>query len=240
MTVIYEVDLWHLLEIIRIQVFLKKSNPLPSHKLWNHYQKEEISPQCECLDIFFAGPLITNTSKLQLHIEQLPLKSTWGLTEQLLYNQGCKERPPQPGKKGREAIWWRPAPLVGGTEEEGGNHRLRDPPWAVRSSGHIIGIPALESDTRKISPLHWSEHQWELTKDYRKGRLPFLKEHTWTCLLLITVWRLQVEKFWGSGQLAGTIPAHRWAPTGLAPAPLPLVQLPTKAEAAICSERVHT
>ena len=78
-------------------------------------------------------------------------------------------------------------PSGGGTEDEGGNHRLRDPPWGVRGSGHIIGIPSLESDTSKISPLHWSERQWELTKDYRKGRVPFLKEHTWTCLLLITV-----------------------------------------------------
>lgn len=44
---------------------------------------------------FFAGPPLTNTSKLQLHTEQLPPKSTWGLTEQLLYNQGCKETPPK-------------------------------------------------------------------------------------------------------------------------------------------------
>ena len=71
------------------------------------------------------------------------------LAEKLFYNQGCKERPPQPGKKGREAIWWRPAPLVGGTEEEGGNHRLRDPPWGFWGSCHILGIAVLGTNTWK-------------------------------------------------------------------------------------------
>ena len=30
-------------------------------------------------------------TKLQLHMEQLSLKSTWARAEQLFYNQGCNE-----------------------------------------------------------------------------------------------------------------------------------------------------
>ena len=42
-----------------------------------------------------GSPPLTNTSKLQLHIEGLSLKSTWGATGQFFYNQGCKERSTQ-------------------------------------------------------------------------------------------------------------------------------------------------
>ena len=38
-----------------------------------------------------GSPPLTNTVKLQLHIEKLSLKSTREL-EQLFYKQGCKER----------------------------------------------------------------------------------------------------------------------------------------------------
>ena len=48
----------------------------------------------------------------------------------------------------------------------------------------------------------------------------------------------EVLGFWPAcGDHPSTPLSPHWA---LAPAPLPLVQLPTKAEAAICSERVHT
>ena len=43
-----------------------------------------------------------NTSKLQLHIEQLSLKTTWRLAEWLFYNQGYKERTTQSLEGGEE------------------------------------------------------------------------------------------------------------------------------------------
>lgn len=130
---------------------------------------------------------------------------------------------------------------MGDTEEERGDHRLRDPPWRVRGSGHIIGIPALKSDTRKISPLSWSEHQWELPEDYRKGRFPFLKEHTLGLLIpdhSVKAADGELLGFWSACRdHPSTPPSPHWAP---AAAPLPLVWLSTQAEAAVCSEHVHT
>lgn len=53
-----------------------------------------------------------------------------------------------------------PVPLMGGTEDEE-HYKGREPPWGVSSSSHILGATSLESDTRKTSPLTWSENQWD-------------------------------------------------------------------------------
>ena len=58
-----------------------------------------------------------NTPKLQLHIEQLFLRTTWRLAERLFYNEGRKEKV-QWDRRGREAIWLDPTALVGDPEEE--------------------------------------------------------------------------------------------------------------------------
>lgn len=39
-----------------------------------------------------GSPPLTNTVKLQLHVEKVSLKSTWGREEQLFYKQGYEER----------------------------------------------------------------------------------------------------------------------------------------------------
>ena len=53
-----------------------------------------------------------------------------------------------------------PVPLEGDSEEEG-DYTGENSPWGVSSSSHILGPPALGSDTGEMSPLGWLEGQWD-------------------------------------------------------------------------------
>ena len=84
----------------------------------------------------WCTPPLENTSKLKLHIEWLSVKSTWGLAEQLYYNQFCKEIYMELGKKGGEAIWSEPTASACETRRRG-YHRLQDPAWGGSFKKHI-------------------------------------------------------------------------------------------------------
>ena len=73
----------------------------------------------------------------------LLLKSTWGLAECLFNNLDCSQRSTQSlvGKDEKWAGWDRC--LLGNTKDEGGYHRLSDPPWGVMGSVLIVDTPAL-------------------------------------------------------------------------------------------------
>ena len=108
-----------------------------------------------------SSPLPMNTPKIYLHVEQFSLKTNWRLAERLLHSQDSKKEHMVSSRKGREAISLGPGPLGGDTEEEGVTWAWRYPPQRVSSSNHILGTPALGSDTRKTSPLNWFENQWD-------------------------------------------------------------------------------
>ena len=65
----------------------------------------------------------------------------------------------QSSRKGREAIRSVPFTLGGNTRGGKGSHRLRDAPWGVSGSNHILGTSALWWDPGKESPLSWFENQ---------------------------------------------------------------------------------
>ena len=52
-----------------------------------------------------------------------------------------------------------PVPLKGDSEEKG-DYPVRDRHWGVSSWSHILGTPALGSDTRKMGSLGWLEDLW--------------------------------------------------------------------------------
>ena len=102
-------------------------------------------------------------------------------------------------KKGREAIRLRPTSV----EVGGGYHRLRDPPWGVKSSSHILGTTAMGFNTGKRSPLSWFEN------NYKKVRLfSYMQE----CMYMLVHSQEQhggsrLKTAWSSDRLVGTTPA---------------------------------
>ena len=103
-----------------------------------------------------------NTSKVQLYVEQFSLKTIWRLAERLFYNQGCKERYTR-GMIGKEEKQSHRDPHPSrGHRRGGGYNGLGDTLWGARGSSHLLGTPALGSDTRKMSPLSWFENWWDL------------------------------------------------------------------------------
>ena len=95
----------------------------------------------------------------------------------LCYNQGCKKYPHGLGRKGREAMGLEPAQQEG-SQKRKGLYRVRDPPWEARGSRHILRIPSLTSNTRKVTPLGWFEIQWGLQEGCKKPKLCLWRVHT--------------------------------------------------------------
>ena len=113
------------------------------------------------------------------------------LAEKLFYNQGCKERSMQSwGGRDEKQSDWDPH-LQEGTQKRRVYHGLGDPPWGMKGSNHMLGTPALRSNTRKMSFLGWFESQWDLQKDCKKQTL--LIKYTHTNLLKPERWRKQTE-----------------------------------------------
>ena len=110
-----------------------------------------------------------NTPKLQLHIEQLFLKTAWRLAERLFYNEDHKEKV-QWDRKGREAIWLGPTALVGDPER-----RTKSQAWgaSLRSRGFSPTLDTLAqgSSARKLRLLGWFWKPAGLTRGCRKPRL---------------------------------------------------------------------
>ena len=83
-----------------------------------------------------------NISKIFLHLHggKFSCKTKWKLVKGLLYNQGRKERytQSQAGREVKQSGW-----------DPQAYHKLGDPPWRVRRSNYILGIPALGSNPRK-------------------------------------------------------------------------------------------
>lgn len=92
--------------------------------------------------------------------------------EKDVYNQGCKERQTQLGRKG-DVIRSGFVPLVE-TQKKKCYHRIRDPPWGFGGSCHILGIPVLGTNTGKMSPNSWFENQWAIPESC-KEQTPLLK-----------------------------------------------------------------
>lgn len=49
----------------------------------------------------------------------------------------------------------------GRDSEDKEEYKGGDPPWGVSILSHILGIPVLGSDIRKMSPLGWLEGHWD-------------------------------------------------------------------------------
>ena len=60
---------------------------------------------------------------------------------------------------------------LGGDSEEVGGYRGGGPPLEMRGLSHMLGVPALGSNTRKTSLLSWLESQWDYQEDCKKPRL---------------------------------------------------------------------
>ena len=114
-----------------------------------------------------GSPSLMNTSEPQLHIEWLPLKSTWGPAEQWLSNPGCKERSMQSWGGGRTSNLLRTCTHRWGTQGRGRYHGRRDPPCGTRTLNRVSGTSALGPDMGKMSPLGWLENQWGLLRAVR-------------------------------------------------------------------------
>ena len=84
-----------------------------------------------------------NTSKLQLHMERLSLRTTWRLAEQMFYNQGYKKRTT--------------GSLVGGEEKSSQDPRS----WYVtqKKKYHSLGILPKEQG---VWARHWVSQPWGL------------------------------------------------------------------------------
>lgn len=108
-----------------------------------------------------------DTSKLQLHIEQLSLRMPWRLAEPLFYSQCYKKEPHGVLQEGRKRDLVRTCTLSRWPRRGGGHHRLGNPPWGGRSLSHILGTPALESNTGKINHLSWA-WMWALGKEWNQ------------------------------------------------------------------------
>ena len=93
---------------------------------------------------------LTNTSKLQLHLEWLSLKLTWGLEGQLFYKQGCKERFTQSrvGRKVKQSGW--------DLHPQWGTQKRKGISQAWESS---LGSKGFEPHIRHASPVvqHWED-----------------------------------------------------------------------------------
>ena len=133
------------------------------------------------------------------------------------------------GRKGREAIRSGPVSLGGDTKEEG------DPYRGVNGSSHILGTPALRTNTGKTSLLSYLENQC----DYRRAVRNLdssCEECIHTCLLpkqgRESTLRLSIH---------GTLASFPWPPqSGLQPevnvctSPVcNMVQLHTRVKAAV-------
>ena len=116
-------------------------------------------------------------SKLPLHIEQISLRMTWRLADQLFYKKGYKERTTQ-SQVGGEDKWSRPDPHpYCMTQKRREYHKLKDPPWEARGSSPILSTPALGSGTGRWVPLAG----WKTSGAYQRtvrNRDPTLEEHT--------------------------------------------------------------
>lgn len=107
------------------------------------------------------------TSKLHLHVEQFSLKTTYNLTEGLLYNQSCKKANTY-GWVWIESDWVGTCVLGGNSEEKGdytvGSHTGE---WAVRASGWVSSPRVLQE---RWAPLvDWQTAGW-----WEGGRKPGL------------------------------------------------------------------
>ena len=55
-------------------------------------------------------------------------------------------------------------------------------PWRVNGSIHMLGAPALGSNTSRTCPLSWFENQWGLQRGCNKNLDSVCEEHAHTCL----------------------------------------------------------
>ena len=106
-----------------------------------------------------------------------------------------------------------------------GSERERASLWREQIEPHM-GIPVLGSDTRK-SPLSWFENQWTNRRALRN--LDSAWEKCACAVYYWKWWRRQIATIQDPSQFLMTTLACQ-APTL---APLPLVQLPTRAKAAV-------
>ena len=177
-----------------------------------------------------------NTSKIWPHVEQLSWKQPGDWQKDSSTTKAIRKDP--------HRVWWEAwrSNLVR-THTPNRGHRkrkkyngLRYPPWGVRSSSHILGTPALESSPWKMSPLSWFENQWSV-----RSRDCSCRARAHTHLLPVTVQRQQIEnclRLWPTSQdQTGAYLTPHQVP---APAPLALVLLSTRADAAIAKENAHT
>ena len=68
-------------------------------------------------------------------------------------------------------------PVVEDTKRRG-YHRLGDPPWGAKCSSHKLDIPALGTNSGKMSSLGWFESQWDLLESCKKPRLSYRRAGT--------------------------------------------------------------
>lgn len=146
-----------------------------------------------------GSPPLMNTLKLQLHREKLLLKSTWGLAEQLFYNQDCRERSNQSLIGREENNLAGTYTLSVGPRRGEGYHRLKDPPCRARALSCILGTLGLEADIRKTGPFRWFENQWSVPEESKKQILLLKSLHT---DLLTPNYRIKTAVWKLSGALA--------------------------------------
>ena len=123
-----------------------------------------------------------------------------------LYNWGCKKA--QHGIRYKEKRSDQVGTFIHGRWHRKGGvlHSLWDPLWLVSSANHILGTPALRSDTGKMSPLSWFEKQWDWQQGCKKRRLHSWKAHT--CVLTYELrQRKWIETARDSGRIPKTDPA---------------------------------
>ena len=90
----------------------------------------------------------------QIKIKQFSVKTNWRFEKDSHTTKAKKKDPHRiryEGKKRDKA----------GTCTPRRRHKEEiHPPWGVSSVSHMLGTPALGSDSRQMSPFGWFEDQW--------------------------------------------------------------------------------
>ena len=115
-----------------------------------------------------------------------------------------------------------------------------DPPWGVWGSSHTLGMSALGSDTRKTSPLVGLKTRGAYERALRNSEsVPGECAHS-----LAYSWEhcggYRLKTAWYSGLLARTTQYALQPTLGSCSCISSLALIPTKVEAAIAKESVHT
>ena len=102
------------------------------------------------------------TSKIQLHVEQLFLKTTWKLAKGSPITKAIKKKKKihtESGRKRGEAVRLRPAPLAGDTEEEGRSQAQKSSLGNEDFKPHI-GDPNCGVQQWGNKSPYWFENRW--------------------------------------------------------------------------------